>query len=276
MESIINRISLLREAMHKAGVSACIIPGTDPHASEYIAEYWKERVWISGFNGSAGTAVVAIDKAGLWTDSRYFLQATDQLVGTGIELMKQGLPETLDIIPWLSAELKVGEKVGVNAQMFSVNGYAAMKADLKMAGIELVSINLLAEVWTNRPTLPLQPFFVFDVKYAGKSAAEKLTELRVEMKNARANVFVMTALDDIAWLFNIRGNDVDYNPVTIAYALVEENKATLFIAPEKVTPETKQYLEKEGVSVRNEGQSAFQMYPGLQEQTERTREILLL
>ena len=249
MESIINRISLLREAMHKAGVSACIIPGTDPHASEYIAEYWKERVWISGFNGSAGTAVVAIDKAGLWTDSRYFLQATDQLVGTGIELMKQGLPETLDIIPWLSAELKVGEKVGVNAQMFSVNGYAAMKADLKMAGIELVSINLLAEVWTNRPTLPLQPFFVFDVKYAGKSAAEKLTELRVEMKNARANVFVMTALDDIAWLFNIRGNDVDYNPVTIAYALVEENKATLFIAPEKVTPETKQYLEKEGVSV---------------------------
>jgi len=249
MESIINRISLLREAMHKAGVSACIIPGTDPHASEYIAEYWKERVWISGFNGSAGTAVVALDKAGLWTDSRYFLQAADQLAGTGIELMKQGLPETLDIIPWLSAELKVGEKVGVNAQMFSVNGYAAMKADLKMAGIELVSINLLAEVWTNRPTLPLQPFFVFDVKYAGKSAAEKLTELRVEMKNARANVFVMTALDDIAWLFNIRGNDVDYNPVTIAYALVEENKATLFIAPEKVTPETKQYLEKEGVSV---------------------------
>jgi len=249
MESIINRISLLREAMHKAGVSACIIPGTDPHASEYIAEYWKERVWISGFNGSAGTAVVALDKAGLWTDSRYFLQAADQLAGTGIELMKQGLPETLDIIPWLSAELRVGEKVGVNAQMFSVNGYAAMKADLKMAGIELVSINLLAEVWTNRPTLPLQPFFVFDVKYAGKSAAEKLTELRVEMKNARANVFVMTALDDIAWLFNIRGNDVDYNPVTIAYALVEENKATLFIAPEKVTPETKQYLEKEGVSV---------------------------
>jgi len=249
MELINNRVALLRKAMHKAGLSACIIPGTDPHASEYIAEYWKERVWISGFNGSAGTAVVAIDKAGLWTDSRYFLQAADQLVGTGIELMKQGLPETLDIIPWLSAELKVGEKVGVNAQMFSVNGYAAMKADLKMAGIELVSINLLAEIWTDRPTLPLQPFFVFDVKYAGKSAAEKLTDLRVEMKNSRANVFVMTALDDIAWLFNIRGNDVDYNPVTIAYALVEENKATLFIAPEKVTPETKQYLEKEGVSV---------------------------
>ncbi|HET7732725.1 MAG TPA: aminopeptidase P family protein [Paludibacter sp.] len=249
MESIINRISFLREAMRNAGVAACIIPGTDPHASEYIAEHWKERVWISGFNGSAGTAVVALDKAGLWTDSRYFLQAADQLAGTGIELMKQGLPETLDIIPWLVSELKSGEKVGVNAQMFSVNGYAAMKAELQLSGIELVSIDLPGQVWTDRPSLPLNPFFVFDIKYTGKSAADKLADLRAEMKKARANVFVMSALDDIAWLFNIRGNDVDYNPVTIAYALVEEDKATLFIAPEKVTGATKQYLTKEGVSV---------------------------
>jgi len=249
MGSIINRISFLREAMRKAGVSACIIPGTDPHASEYIAEYWKERVWISGFNGSAGTAVIALDKAGLWTDSRYFLQAADQLAGTGIELMKQGLLETLDIIPWLVSELKAGEKVGVNAQMFSVNGYAAMKAELLLSGIELVSIDFPGQVWTDRPSLPLNPFFVFDIKYTGKSVADKLADLRAEMKKTRANVFVMSALDDIAWLFNIRGNDVDYNPVTIAYALVEEDKATLFIAPEKVTPQTKQYLANEGVSV---------------------------
>lgn len=249
MEQIINRILLLRQAMRNAGVSACIIPGTDPHASEYIAEYWKERVWISGFNGSAGTAVVALDKAGLWTDSRYFLQAADQLAGTGIELMKQGLPETPEIIPWLVSELKAGEKVGVNAQMFSVNGYAAMKAELQSSGVELVSIDLPGQVWTDRPSLPLNPFFVFDTKYSGKSTTEKLAELRAEMKKARANVFVMSALDDIAWLFNIRGNDVDYNPVTIAYALVEEDKATLFIAPEKVTPQTKQYLEKERVAV---------------------------
>ncbi len=249
MLQIKERIILLREAMKKAGVSACIIPGTDPHAGEYISEYWKERVWISGFTGSAGTAVVTLDKAGVWTDSRYFLQAADQLEGTGIELMKQGLPETREIIPWLSTELKAGEKVGVNAQMFSVNAYDSMKADLKIAGIELVSIDLLAQVWTDRPALPANPFFVFDTKYAGKTTAEKLSALRAEMKKARAEIFVMSALDDIAWLFNIRGNDVAYNPVVIAYALVEEEKATLFIAPEKLTPDTRLYLENEGISV---------------------------
>ena len=133
--------------------------------------------------------------------------------------------------------------------MFSVNAYAAMKAELKMVGIELVSIDLLAEVWTERPSLPLKPFFVFDTKYSGKSTTEKLTAVRAELKKARANVFVMSALDDIAWLFNIRGNDVDYNPVVIAYALVEEEKATLFIASEKLTTETRSYLENQGVSV---------------------------
>jgi len=249
MELVNNRIASLRDAMRKSGISACIIPGTDPHASEYIAECWKERVWISGFNGSAGTAVVALEKAGLWTDSRYFLQAADQLAGTDMALMKQGLPETLDIIPWLSSELNAGDRVGVNAQMFSVNGYASMKAELKLAGIELVSIDLLADVWTDRPSLPLKPFFVFDIKHAGRSAAEKLADVRAEMKKARTNVYVLSALDDIAWLFNVRGNDVDYNPVTIAYALVDEDKATLFIAPEKVTSETEQYLASEGVAV---------------------------
>jgi len=177
------------------------------------------------------------------------LQAADQLDGTGIELMKQGLPETMEIIPWLSTELKAGEKVGVNAQMFSVNAYDSMKADLKIAGIELVSIDLLAQVWTDRPALPANPFFVFDTKYAGKTTAEKLSALRAEMRKARAEIFVMSALDDIAWLFNIRGNDVAYNPVVIAYALVEEEKATLFIAPEKLTPDTRLYLENEGISV---------------------------
>ena len=249
MESIKNRLASLRKAMAKAGISACIIPGTDPHASEYIAECWKERVWISGFTGSAGTAVVTNDQAGLWTDSRYFLQGAEQLSGSGIELMKQGLPETAEIIPWLSNTLKAGDKVAVNPQMFSINSYAAMKAELKMAGIDLVSADLLAEVWTERPSLPLKPFFVFDANYSGKSTTEKLKAVRAELKKVRANVFVLSALDDIAWLFNIRGNDVDYNPVVIAYALVEEDKATLFIAPEKLTDETRLYLENQAVSV---------------------------
>ena len=250
MGQIINRIALLRQAMKQLGISACIIPGTDPHASEYIAEYWKERVWISGFDGSAGTVVVTLNSAGLWTDSRYFLHAAEQLEGTGIELMKQGLPETLEILPWLATQLTAGEKVGVNAQMFSVNGYASIKTELKMSDMELVSIDMLDQIWTDRPSLPLKPFFVFDTQYAGKSTAEKLTLVRGEMKKNHAEVYVISALDDIAWFFNIRGKDVDYNPVVIAYALVENEKATLFIALEKLTSETSAYLQNQGIEIK--------------------------
>jgi len=251
MEKILKHLSSLREAMIQHGVSACIIPGTDPHASEYIADYWKEREWISGFDGSAGTAVVTLTAAGLWTDSRYFLHAAEQLEGTGIELMKQGLPETLEILPWLATQLKAGEKVGVNPQVFSLNSYASMKNELKMNNLELLSVDLPSEVWTDRPTIPLNPFYAFNVKYAGKSTVDKLALVRAELKKAYANVFVMSALDDIAWLFNIRGNDVDYNPVVISYALIENEKATLFIAPEKLTPETSSYLKNEGVTIES-------------------------
>lgn len=249
MKQIQDHISLLREAMKKQGISACIIPGTDPHASEYIADYWKEREWISGFDGSAGTAVITLTSAGLWTDSRYFLHAAEQLEGTGIALMKQGMAETLDILPWIATQLKEGEKVGVNAQMVALNNFSAMKNELIMNNIELISIDLPATVWTGRPSIPLNPFYVFETKYNGKTTLEKLTLLRDEMKKVYADAFVISALDDIAWLFNIRGNDVNYNPVVIAYALVENDKATLFIAPEKLTEETRLYLKNEGVTV---------------------------
>lgn len=249
MGEIIKRIPLLREAMKQQGISACIIPGTDPHAGEYIADYWKERQWISGFDGSAGTAVITSNGAGLWTDSRYFLHAEEQLEGTGIELMKQGLPETLEILPWLATQLKAGEKVGVNAQMFSLNAYASMKEELKMSNLDLISIDLTGQVWTDRPPLPQNPFFVFDIQYSGKETTEKLTLVRTEMKKAHADVFVISALDDIAWLFNIRGKDVNYNPVVISYALVDCEKATLYIAPEKLTLETNLYLQSQGVTV---------------------------
>ena len=249
MEEVKNRIALLRTAMQNAGISACIVPGTDPHASEYIADCWKERVWISGFNGSAGTAVITNTNAGLWTDSRYFLQASQQLNNTGIELMKQGLPETPEIIPWLTEVLQPGDKVAVNSQMFSVNAYKAMKNELKARNIELISMDLFAGIWKDRPSLPMGSFFVFDTKYTGMSTTQKLTVLRGEIKKVKASAFVISALDDIAWLFNIRGNDVDYNPVVIAYALVEEDKATLFVAPQKLTPDIRLYLENEGVQV---------------------------
>ena len=251
MTQINERITALRQAMKQADLSAYIIPGTDPHASEYIADYWKEREWISGFDGSAGTVALTLEKAGLWTDSRYFLQGAEQLKDTEIELMKQGEPETLEIVPWLTSKLKKGDKVGVNAEMFSVNAYADMKTQLALSGIELVSIDLLKDIWTERPELPKNPFFVFDVKYAGKSVSEKLVELREEMQKLHADVFVMSALDDIAWLFNIRGNDVDYNPVVIAYALVDEKTATLFIAPEKITEATQKYLDENKIHVKN-------------------------
>jgi Xaa-Pro aminopeptidase len=248
MNKIQERLETLRAEMKKNDVSAYIIPGTDPHASEYIADYWKERVWISGFNGSAGTVVVTMDKAGLWTDFRYFLQGAEQLKGTGIELMKQGIPETLEIIPWLASELKAGEKVAVNAQMFSLNAYASMKTELSMSNIDLVSTNLIQNIWKDRPTLPKTPFFVFDVKYSGKLTLDKLQTLRDEMRKNHADVFVMSALDDIAWLFNIRGNDVSFNPVVIAYALVDMKNATLFIDPDKVSDENKKYLDSQKVS----------------------------
>ncbi len=249
MQTIPQRISALRNVMKKHTISAYIIPGTDPHASEYIADYWKEREWISGFSGSAGTVVITLDKAGLWTDSRYFLQAGEQLQGSNIQLMKQGLDETPEIIPWLSAELHSGEKVGINPQMFSVNSYASMKTELGTRGIELVSIDLLNEIWTDRTALPQNPFFVFETKYSGSSTIEKLQMLRAEMQKLDTEVFIMSALDDIAWLFNIRGNDVNFNPVTIAYAYVDMDKAILFIDPEKVTTESSEYLKSQGVSV---------------------------
>ena len=270
MAAINERIASLRDVMRKAGVASCIIPGTDPHASEYIADYWKERVWISGFTGSAGTAVVTLTKAGLWTDSRYFLQGEEELKGSGMDLMKMGLPETADIIPWLIDTLKPGEKVAVNAQMFSVNAYSAMKSELETVGIELVSIDLMKEVWTDRPDLPKKPFYVFDLKYSGQSTTDKIAATRAEMAKLRSQVFVMSALDDIAWLFNIRGNDVDFNPVVIAYALVEENDVTLFVDQDKLTEETKTYLASVGVRIK-----AYDAIYSVLEQIESSKTVLI-
>jgi len=241
------RIEKLHQAMKHAGVSACIVPGTDPHASEYIADYWKEREWISGFDGSAGTVALTLENGGLWTDSRYFLQGEEQLAGSGIELMKQGLPETPEMIAWICSQLKGGERVAVNAQMFSVNSFAAMQNEFTANGIQLVSLDLIAEVWIDRPSLPENPFYIFDTKYNGQSASEKLTVLRAQLSKSNADMMVVSALDDIAWLYNIRSNDVAYNPVVIAYSLVSNSKATLYIDAEKLTSDTKQYLETQGI-----------------------------
>jgi len=242
---------MLREAMAEAGVSAYIVPGTDPHAGEYIADHWKEREWISGFDGSVGTAVVTLRQAGVWVDSRYYLQAEEQLTETGYEPMKIGLTETLEIIPWIAKQLKAGDKVGVNPQMFSMNAYAAIKKELAVHGMVLLSVDLISKIWSDRPAIPQKTCFVYPVEYAGTSCSDKLSLLRKELRNSFADVFVITALDDIAWLFNIRGKDVSYNPVVIAYAMVSAESATLYISPEKLTDATKAYFEEEGINLKD-------------------------
>ncbi len=249
-ETIRQRLAQLREVMAARQISACIIPGTDPHASEYIAEHWKEREWISGFDGSAGTALVSTNDAALWTDSRYFLQGEEQLSGTGFRLMKQGLPETPEMLSFLATTLRSGDRVAINPQMCSADAYAAMEETLALHGLSLVAADLISEVWTmDRPALPTKPIFVFDTKYAGRSTREKLVDLRREMQRAHAEMFLLSALDDIAWLCNIRGKDVDYNPVAIAFALVGQEDASLFIDPRKLSPETRSYLQQEGFRV---------------------------
>lgn len=250
MTTIQERLMIFREEMRKAGVAACIVPGTDPHASEYIADYWKEREWISGFDGSAGTAVVTLNEAGLWTDSRYFLQGSEQLKGTGFELMKMGLPDTPDMLSWLAQVLKPGEKVAVNPQMFSLNAFAAMEKELTENGLQLVSVDIPGTAWTERTPLPTDPFFVFSAEKAGRSCSAKIQLVRAEMQKAHADVFVMSALDDIAWLFNIRGRDVAYNPVVIAYAMLDADSCTLYLDDAKTTSETAAYLTGEKVTVK--------------------------
>ncbi len=250
MNRIQQRLGVFRDEMRKAGVAACIIPGTDPHASEYIADYWKEREWISGFDGSAGTAVVTLHEAGLWTDSRYFLQGTEQLKGTGFELMKMGLPETPDMLSWLNQVLKPGEKVAVNPQMFSLNSYASMEKELSMNGLQLISADIPAAAWTDRSPLPTDPFFVFSAEKAGRTCAEKIQSVRNELQKAHADVVVMSALDDIAWLFNIRGRDVAYNPVVIAYAMLDAKNCVLYLDDRKLTDDTAAYLAGENVTVK--------------------------
>lgn len=251
MHIINNRLNKLRTAMQKQGVAAYIVPGTDPHAGEYFADYWKERDWISGFDGSAGTAVITKDKACVWVDSRYYIQADVQLKDTGFVAMKMGLPETPDMLNWIAAGLQPGDRVGVNPLLFSVNAFLSMRNQFSLNGIELVQTDLIQPIWEDRPALPEQKIFVYDVAFAGQTCLEKIALLRQKIKEAHADVFVLNTLDDIAWLFNIRGKDVTYNPVATAYALVDDTEAVIYISPEKLTEEVRSYFASQQVLVKD-------------------------
>ncbi len=250
MATIIERLTALRSLMKEHNLSAYIIPGTDPHASEYMADRWKEITWISGFKGETGTVLVTLDQAFLWTDSRYYLQADKELAGTTVALMRESDLDTPSIPEWLNAHLPAGSLIGVNPEMFSVQGYAALNERLTANGSRLFSVDLIRPLWVeDRPAIPAEPLFIFDEKYAGESVDSKLTRIRTEIRKAGAEAMVISALDEIAWLLNIRGNDVAFNPVVISYVLLEQDRCTLFVSPEKVTPEAHTYFTAHNITV---------------------------
>ena len=248
--TINERIAALRTHIAQENIQAFIIPSTDPHLSEYVAPHWQSREWISGFTGSAGTVVITAEEAGLWTDSRYFLQAARQLEGTCITLYKEMLPETPNIPEFLSAHLQEGDCVGIDGKMFSAEEVEHLQKELKKSGIRIKSIaDPMQLLWTDRPAMPLAPAFVYDTKYAGMSFTEKLPAVRQAMEAAGADSLLLSALDEIAWLLNIRGNDVHCNPVVVSYLLIEKDKVNYFVQPQKVTPELAEYFSANGISV---------------------------
>ena len=250
MNTIIRkRLEALRTWMQAEKADAFIIPSTDPHISEYVAPHWQSREWISGFTGSAGTVVVTRDKAGLWTDSRYFLQAAQQLEDTGIDLYKEMLPETPGISEFLCRELEAGNTVGIDGYVFSMLDARQLRKELANKQIELKNMaDPMDSIWTDRPALPQAPACIYGTQYAGRTCREKLEDIRQEMKQAGTQALLLPALDEIAWTLNLRGSDVHCNPVVVSYLLIDEEEAHYFIELQKLTPEVKAYLEDNRVT----------------------------
>lgn len=250
---IADRLSALREVMKRERLAAFIFPSTDPHNSEYVPDHWKGREWISGFDGSAGVAVVTMNHAALWTDSRYFIAAANQLAGTEFQLMKQGLPETPTIADWLGAELQQSDstEIGMDGQVNAHQFVMQMKQDMRERGGITIRTNLdpLAIIWKDRPDIPKDTVQIQPLRYAGERTADKLTRIRQALRRQHADGTLVSALDDIAWTLNLRGTDVHCNPVFVAYLLISTTKATLCIDPDKLTPDVKAYLKVEGVEV---------------------------
>lgn len=255
--NIPERIAALREAMKQHKIDAYIIPTSDPHMSEYPADCWKYREWISGFTGSAGTVIITADKAGLWTDSRYFLQASTQLEGTGIELFKMMLPETPTIPEFLTHELKEGQTVGLNGEIYSLADARSLEKALAEKEIKLnTNASLIDPIWKERPAIPEAPMFEMPIELSGKSTEDKLIDINKMLHKAGADCTILSALDEVAWTFNIRGTDVAYNPVVISYAFVSEKESVLFVNPKKIPAEIAEHLKKEGVTLADYGMLA--------------------
>ena len=250
-EEIAQRLSNLREIMQREHLDAFIFPSTDPHNSEYVPDRWKGREWISGFNGSAGTAVVTMHAAALWTDSRYFIAAEQQLAGTEFVLMRERVAGTPTISEWLGKVLSDinGATVGVDGMVNTAADVEALISDLRQLGGITVRTNFdpLAVIWTNQPPIPTTPIEVHSLEYAGESTTSKLSRIRMALRSLHADGMLVSALDDIAWTLNLRGSDVHCNPVFVSYLLIDTKTTTLFINDEKLTPEVRAYLTAQGV-----------------------------
>lgn len=246
--TIQDRVAKLRDFMRSGNLDAFIVVSSDPHSSEYVADCWKSREWISGFDGSAGTVVITADKALLWTDSRYWLAAEKSLAGTGFELMKDGAPGTPSITSWLCANLAEGARVGVDGSVCSIAETKAWNNDFSAAGIMLeATADPFATIWENRPQLPMGKVFRLPLECCGESSRDKLARVREALAYQGANGVMLTMLDEVAWLTNLRGCDVDYNPVFVAYMLVTATEAKLFVESEKLDADIKEYLASEGI-----------------------------
>jgi len=260
MNNIDQRLQLLREEMRREHLSAFIFPSADAHGSEYTPDHWKGREWVSGFNGSAGTAVVTLSGAALWTDSRYFLAAEDQLRGTEYQLMRLKMDGTPTVAEWLGGQLSTDDRreVGIDGFCISRNEARLLEEELHwQGGITLrTNLDILSRVWADRPALPTAPISLHPLQYAGEASADKLSRLRQQLRLCHADGMMVSALDDIAWLLNLRGTDVHCTPVFVAYLLVESDKATLFTKPEKVSPEVSAYLHGLNVRVEDYGAAA--------------------
>ncbi|MDR1523794.1 MAG: aminopeptidase P family protein [Tannerella sp.] len=244
------RLALLRDYMREKNLQAFIIPSTDAHISEYIPEYWESRRWISGFTGSAGTVAVTLGKAGLWTDSRYFLQAAGELSGSDIVLFKDRLPGTVGITDWLKSELGDGDRIGIDGNVFPAKEALKLKAEVEPANIKLVpGYDPFDEIWRDRPSLPEHKISLHPVELTGEPAHRKIERVLAEAEKLESDSVWISTLDTIAWLFNIRGNDVPYSPVAIAHAFISRNESILFVHADKVSPAVAESLKKEGVKI---------------------------
>lgn len=239
--------------MRREHLAACIFPSTDPHQGEYIPDHWKGREFISGFNGSAGTAVVTLHSAALWTDSRYFIAAAEQLKGTEYQLMKLKIEGTPTIAEWLARECGAGAEVCIDGWCSSASAVRDLIADLRHEGGITVRTNLdpLKQIWCNRPVIPENPVEIYPLKYAGEPARGKMTRIREALRQLHADGMLMAALDDIAWTLNLRGTDVHCNPVFVAYLLISSKDVTLFVNQAKLTAEVSDYLKSEGIQVED-------------------------